>query len=82
MTAVVVLQYHPNKENYQINSEKIFFGTVTGDQSPNNSRRTFCRYRYFFLPTQILGNLFLPARFKSKIRIITVFIPIDKREDS
>ena len=22
--------YHPNKENYQINSENIFFGTVTG----------------------------------------------------
>ena len=24
------LTYHPNKENYQINSENIFFGTVTG----------------------------------------------------
>ena len=39
--------YHPNKENYQINSEKNFFGTVTGYQSPNNSRRPFCRYRQF-----------------------------------
>ena len=55
----VSLRYHPNKENYQINSEKNFFGTVTGYQSPNNSRRAFCRYRYFSLPTQILGNLFL-----------------------
>ena len=43
-----VAAYHPNKENYQINCEKKFFGTVTGYQSPNNSRRPFCRYRYFF----------------------------------
>ena len=37
-------KYHPNKENYQINSENNFIGTVTGYQSPNNSRRPFCRY--------------------------------------
>ena len=37
--------YHPNKENYQRNSENKFFGTVSGYQSPNNSRRAFFRYR-------------------------------------
>ena len=38
-------KYHPNKENYQRNSEKNFFGTVTGYQSPNNLGGHFFRYR-------------------------------------
>ena len=38
------LLYHPNQENYQP-PLNFFFGTVAGYQSPNNSRRPFCRYR-------------------------------------
>ena len=55
-----ILIYHPYKENYQRNSENNFFGTVTGYQSPNNSRRAIFGIGNFVLPTQILGNLLLP----------------------
>ena len=63
-----------NKENYQRNSEKNFFGTVTGYESPNNSRRAFFSVSVilFYRPK---FSVICYYRFNSRIRIITDLIP-------
>ena len=56
--------YHPNKENYQRNSENNFFGTAIGYLQIILGGHFF-DIGSFVLPTQILGNLLLPIEFEN-----------------